>query len=90
MKMIWKFPFTILDHFEILMPDGAEFLHVADQFGQACMWCEVDSSAPNKPYSFEVRGTGQPLNGTEGYFLGTFQAQNGSFVWHLFFTKESQ
>lgn len=84
MKAIWKFPFKITDRVEIQMPDGAEFLHVAEQNGQACMWCKVDSDAPTKLRRFELRGTGHRLDGTEGDFLGTFLMHDGGFVFHLF------
>jgi len=89
MKTIWKFPFEIADRFEILMPEGAEFLAVAEhkQIGMACMWCKVDPSRPTERICFELRATGQPFNGTEDVFLGTFQMYNGKMVWHLFTSK---
>lgn len=94
MKTIWKFPFEIADHIEILMPEGAEFLAVAEQHGQigvrtACMWCKVNPSQSHstKRICFELRATGQPFDRTEDVFLGTFQMFEGKAVWHLFTSK---
>jgi len=88
MKTTWKFPFEIMDHIEISMPEGAEFLVVAEQRGQgACMWCLVDPRKPQKIHHFQLRGTGHPFDGTEGRFLGTFQLLGGGLVFHLFTDK---
>ena len=87
MKTIWKFPFEISDDIEIQMPDIADFLRVAEQSGEPCMWCMVDPQSPNRSVYFKLRATGQPFDGTEGVFLGTFMTNN-IFVWHLFLQKE--
>lgn len=84
MKTIHKFPLEITDHIEILMPEGAEFLAVAEQHGRAYIWCKVDSGHPKKRIHFELRGTGASFDGTEDIFLDTFQMYNGNMVWHLF------
>lgn len=88
MKTIWKFPFKITDHLEIQMPEDSLFLSVAEQNGQACIWCEVQPDKPTRLVRFELRGTGHPFDGSEGYFLGSFQILSESLVFHLFLTAE--
>lgn len=81
-RTIWKFVLPIQDTVEINLPSGSTPLHVAEQDGAVCLWVEVTLGAPNEFRKFLVRGTGNPLTGDEGPYLGT--AQVGMFVWHVY------
>lgn len=81
---IYKYPVTIDDVFDVEMPRGAQVLSVDVQGGRPQMWARVDPSAPVEQRRFQLRGTGHPLNGNEGRFVGTFQMHGGSLVFHLF------
>ena len=78
-KTIWKFPMGIATTHE--MPDGAEFLFVDEQNGDAFAWFLVVPSRPKVPRKFHIFGTGREIPMSEKY-LGSFQS--GPFVWHLF------
>lgn len=84
MQAIWKFPFEVRDVMRIDMPEGAKILSVQVQKDQPCMWALVDTSAPLKTQKFAIRGTGNPIEGWLGTFVGTFQLFDGDRVFHLF------
>ena len=82
---IWKFPLRLEQSQTIEMPGGAEVLGVADQKGVICIWAMVIVEATKSPRTFEIHGTGHPIDEDVEYgrrFVGTvFQ---GNFVWHVF------
>lgn len=81
---IYKYPVSVLDTFEVLMPRGAFVLGVAVQHERPQMWARVDTSQPMLPRRFHLRGTGYPLTGGEGRFVGSFLMHDGALVFHLF------
>ncbi len=88
-KQIWKYVLKrgSLNH-EI--PFGATFLHVGDQFGDICLWFEVDPLAEKKMRQFEVFGTGDELEydiGAERKHLGTIKSCGGRLIWHIYERK---
>ena len=87
MQTIWKFPVPVEDYFEVTMPVGAEVLSVQTQGGIPVMWAVVDSEFDVEVRGFCLRGTGHPLDGDEGRFVGSFQLLGGSLVYHLFEIK---
>ena len=84
MRTIWKFPIPIIDEIEVLMPAGAEVLSVGNQQEAAQVWAAVDDEMPTNHRHFKLRGTGHPLTGDEGRFVGSFQLAGGRLVFHLF------
>lgn len=56
-RSIWKFQLSHQDH-NIVMPRGAKVLSVHEQFGNICMWADVDTEADKENRSFYVYGTG--------------------------------
>ena len=72
MRTIWKFQIPIIDRFSVSMPRGAEVLSVQVQYGQAVMWALVDASAMYELRHFSIVGTGNPIQGPLGRFVGTF------------------
>ena len=82
MITVYKYSLEPGDNVTVLMPEGAEILHVATQGDVPCIWARVDTERPKKPYIFHMRGTGHP-NAT-GDHVGSFLMHNGSLVFHLF------
>ena len=88
MKVIWKWQVPIEDEFSVQMQQGTEVLSVQTQGWVPQMWALVpDTDAPVETRRFAVRGTGHPLYGHEGRFIGTFQMDKFGLVFHLFEAK---
>lgn len=84
---IWKFEFPISRDVALLMPQGAQVIHVDVQNSIPCMWAIVDARAPEVYRRFRVYGTGHqlddlahPVRPIDSY-VGTFQDEG---VWHVF------
>ncbi len=86
-KTIHKYEVTIVDSCVRQLPEGAVVLSVHVQRGTPFMWAEVDPAAPFVERRFELRGTGHPLDGSEGRFVGTFLIRDDSLVFHLYERK---
>ena len=84
MKTIYKYPINIGDTFTVEMPEGAEVIHVAEQFDEPFMWAIVDNEKPLKHHHFYVFGTGHRMNDYCLRFVGTLLTAGGSYVWHIF------
>lgn len=62
MKTIFKYPLSIITHQEILMPEGAEIIHVGiDPQNSVCAWALVDSDKPKKRVPIKIYGTGHEV-----------------------------
>lgn len=85
MKRILKFPLEIVDIQDVVMPVGADILHIGYQRGNLCLWAVCDTTAVGVR-NFEILGTGNPINPTANWqerkFIGT--AVGDTFVWHVF------
>lgn len=84
--IIYKYPLRP-GTFEIEMPEGARILSVAVQDDKPMMWALVDPSAPLSKHGLMVVGTGHNMEGLDvrnWRFVGTFQLDGGSLVFHLF------
>jgi len=71
----------------ILIPKGAEILTVQTQDNIPCIWAKVDTEAKHEERFFEIFGTGHKIHcdmGVDRKYIGTFQIDNGNFVFHLF------
>ncbi len=85
MKTIYKYRLSIEEEQTIEMPEGAEVLTVQTQGGVPCVWAKLDHEKPLKVYKFVLIGTGHCIeDGFEGKYIGTFQKQGGTLVFHLF------
>jgi hypothetical protein len=83
MKTIWKYPLEVTDYQNVRMPEGAEILSVADQYGVICVWALVDPEADLENRMFYIFGTGNPVSETLPWqFVGS--VQQNIFVWHVF------
>jgi len=86
-KTIWKFELSIKDNQKIEMPIGAEILTAQVQKEILCLWALVNSTSEKEIRYFEIFGTGHPVNydmGTNRKYIGTYQLQDGSLVFHVF------
>lgn len=96
MITVHKYPIRMFELFTILMPAGAEVIHVAMQNDEPFMWVRVDTNMKLRAYNFGVFGTGHDLNTNSdphspdynpvalAPHLGSFMMQGGALVFHLF------
>ena len=83
-REIWKFSLVIADNQNVAMPDGARILCAQMQGEALCIWAVVDPKADFTARRFAIRGTGHPLYGDEGTYIGTAQQLGGALIWHVF------
>jgi len=84
MKKIFKYPIQPIDYQEIEMPIGAQLLSVQLQKGAPVLWAVVNEDNPMTKRCFATRGTGHPIDGQLGSYLGTYQLFAGDIVFHVF------
>jgi|WetSurSiteA1Bulk_404760.scaffolds.fasta_scaffold00380_7 hypothetical protein len=85
MKTVWKYEIPIDNYFVLILPKGTKPLSVQTQRGVLCLWCLVDlSSLESEERIFRLAGTGHPINDENIAYVGTFQAEDGYFIGHLF------
>jgi hypothetical protein len=87
MKTIWKYDTGLraLDNtIGFAMPEGAKVLSVGNQHQRLCLWVEVDDQGKPESRAFCVRGTGHPLTGDEGEFIGSVIFMDGALVFHVY------
>jgi hypothetical protein len=83
-KTVWKYQVPVQDYFELELPVGAIPLTVQVQGDTPRMWVLVNPDETKKcKYQFRVLGTGHKSDDTLNY-LGTFQVNNGQYVFHVF------
>lgn len=86
MFTIHKFPLAIASYQAITMPQNACILTVQMQHDNPTLWAEVNTDHPPEERSFEVFGTGHPMDygmGISRRYLGTVQ-DNNELVWHIY------
>lgn len=88
-KSIWKFPLDTTDYQKVLMPKNAQILSIQAQNEIPCIWAIVDKEAESEEREFEIFGTGHQYKddiwfGKEHSFVGTYQLNDGSLVFHCF------
>lgn len=89
MKTIHKYELHQLFDMIVLKTDYVErWLSVDVQRGQPVAWAVVDTDRPQESHTLHVRGTGHPMTGEEGNFLGTIQLDDGSLIFHIFLSVE--
>lgn len=82
MTSIWKFELSITDEQIVSVPKGAWILTAQMQRGRLCVWAMVDTNVICEPTHFRIFGTGNPVTGLYGQYIGT--VQDGGLVWHVF------
>lgn len=86
-KKIFKYDLVIEYKQVVKLPAGANILSVQSQYESPKIWALVDPSLPLVERHFELFGTGHDVPcdmGVEREFIGTFQLNQGEFVFHLF------
>jgi hypothetical protein len=85
-RAIWKYTLEVTDLQTLEMPVGAEILSVQMQHGVPTLWATVNPAALTQFRTIAIHGTGNPIPGDPGIFLGTVQQQvgNSTLVWHIF------
>lgn len=84
---IWKFELEVTDNQFISIPKNAEILSIQTQNNSPCIWAFVDPKEEKEERCFEMFGTGSEIHGDMGIyrkFIGTFQINEGSLVFHVF------
>lgn len=87
-QVIWKFQFDVEDFFEISMPKDAQILTVQNQNETGTMWAIVNPNNETVKRCFVIHGTGHGANFEGKTYIGTYQTDDGQFVWHLFEFKK--
>lgn len=83
MKTIWKYEIEPGKN-KILMPAWSQVLSVQVQQGKVCMWAMVDTKTEKKERIFYTYATGQKIDKDNLVFIGTFQVEEETLVFHLF------
>lgn len=86
-RTIWKasMPLAQLDNFiELDIPEDGIVLSCASQFNDLAVWFATSGDSPLVKRRFHIVGTGQPLTGDMGRFIGTAMFSGGSLVFHVF------
>ena len=84
MRTIHKYPLQTCDEQVIEMPVGAEILCVQVQNGVACLWASVETTFGLSGVRIYTFGTGHPLPAAELRYVGTYQLDGGSLVFHVY------
>ena len=75
------------DEQEILVTEGAEFLHAQMQHDLFCIWYRLDTDRPRRNRRIFVAGTGHPAPATAQH-VGTLFLSGGTYVFHVFAERE--
>lgn len=81
---IYKYPLYVQEGAEITMPKGAQVLCVQEQNNRPYIWALTDPERPDETRRFSVYGTSWDVTSPPGKYVGTFQLDNGSLVFHVF------
>ena len=86
-KTIYKYELEVKDIQRIFLPAGSEILTMQNQNHTPHIWAMVDSANECVERVFEIFGTGHHIHedmGVDRKYIGTFQMQGGTLVFHLF------
>lgn len=86
MKTIWKYVISPVGLIHEI-PAGGKVLCADEQFGEICVWVEVDPSAPKETRHFEVYGTGHRIMedmGQSRVYIGSVKLEGGALVFHIY------
>jgi len=87
MQTIWKWTLEATDHQTISVPKGTRWLTVQTQYDDPQLWglCDPDETEREERHIF-IHGTGRPISQSFSIkeYIGTFQLNNGTMVFHVF------
>ncbi len=84
MRTIYKYPFAFDGSVELVLPIGAEILHIGVQDGVYCLWALVDTEVKNEIKRIRIIGTGHEVSEDIGIINHITTIQDGQYVWHIF------
>lgn len=83
MKAIWKYTLQG-PRCTVQMPAGARILDLQVQHNLPQIWALVDPAAPTVSRTFQAVPTGGEFSEAGWSYVGTFQINGGSLVFHIF------
>lgn len=90
MKVIWKYPLTLIGEQEVDLPEAAQILSVqiqgTDDSVQApiALWALVDTEASIEKILIEMIGTGHEIGVGRRTYISTIQFEGGTLIFHVF------
>lgn len=84
MKTIYKYKLYVTDRQTVSMPIGSKILNIQTQKGEPCIWALIDTDNDIEDRKFAIYGTGNECSSFYEEYIGTFQIENGSLVFHVF------
>ena len=90
MKTVYKYELSAKDpgdYIKISIPSAAILVCVKEQFGNVCLWAEVDTANETKERLFQVFATGQEQPQQMGIgraYVGTVFFNCGGLVFHVY------
>ncbi len=88
---IWKYTLKDTGTTEIVLPAEALVLTAAMQDDVISLWCLVTADMPMVKRSFQVVGTGwpiEPMKGIRRQYINTVLTKCSRLVWHVFELKK--
>lgn len=86
-RSMWKYNLKVTDEQTIEIPRGAYIRSVGlDGEGKLSLWAEVDAELKNVKDKRQITicGTGNPIPGNAGIFIGTVTLLDSGFVAHIY------
>jgi hypothetical protein len=81
MRAIWQFELAPRrGKQQVLMPAGAEIVHVGEQYRRICLWAIVNTIEPQRPRDFILVWTGESMPSMHKH-LGLAQVEG--VMWHV-------
>ncbi len=84
MRTVYKYPIIATDYFQLELPQDAQILTIQTQHSEPQLWALVDTDALMETRRFRLAGTGHPISDENLRYIGTFQLNGGTLVFHLF------
>lgn len=82
MKTIYKYPLQLTNLQTVMLPTGAQVLHVGMQDDTINLWALVDTFNPLEAQEVWMVGTGRAMPFSPVGYLGT--VFDDGYVWHVF------
>jgi len=86
---IFKYTLAPRDMQEVMLPQGATPLYVAEQFGNIVLYAHVLPDRPMEPRTVWIHGTGHETQfSQEAKPLGVVTLEGGALMFHVFIEPE--
>lgn len=81
---VWKWDLAVTDIQKLEMPVMAKLLCVQIQYGTPRLWALINPDALTEERTIVTLGTGLRFDSHPGEYVGTYQINNGLWVFHIF------